>query len=89
VGSVADRLGVSVRHLHRAFTENVGVGPKEYARAVRLQRALRLAATSRDWPRIAADTGYLTQAQLIGDFRQLVGITPDALTKRQRLGAGS
>ena len=39
--SVADRLCVSARHLRRAFTENVGIGPKDFARAVRLQRAVR------------------------------------------------
>ncbi len=86
VGSVAEQLGVSVRHLHRVFTENVGVGPKEFARTVRLHRALSLAATSRDWARIAADTGYCDQAHLIGDFRQLIGLTPSALSKRRQLG---
>jgi len=82
VESVADRLGVTARHLRRAFTENVGVGPKEFARTVRLQCAVRLGATSRDWARIAADAGYYDQAHLIADFRQLVGLTPGAFFKR-------
>jgi AraC-like DNA-binding protein len=82
VESVADRLGVTARHLRRAFTENVGIGPKEFARTVRLQRAVRLAATSCDWARIAADAGYYDQAHLIADFRQLVGLTPGAFFKR-------
>jgi AraC-like DNA-binding protein len=82
VESVADRLGVTPRHLRRAFTENVGIGPKEFARAVRLQRALRMAATSCDWARIAADAGYYDQAHLIADFRRLVGLTPGAFFKR-------
>lgn len=82
IESVADRLGVTARHLRRAFTENVGVGPKEFARIVRLQRAVRMAATSCDWARIAADAGYYDQAHLIADFRQLVGFTPGAFFKR-------
>lgn len=82
VERVADRLGVTARHLRRAFLEHVGVGPKEFARTVRLQRALRMAATSCDWARIAADSGYYDQAHLIADFRQLVGRTPGALFKR-------
>lgn len=82
VESVADRLGVTARHLRRAFTENVGIGPKEFARTVRLQRAVRMAATSCDWARIAADAGYYDQAHLIADFRQLVGLTPGAFFKR-------
>lgn len=82
VESVAERLGVTSRHLRRAFTESVGIGPKEFARSVRLQRAMRSAATSSDWARIAADAGYYDQAHLIGDFRQLVGLTPGAFSKR-------
>ena len=71
VDGMAERLGVTTRHLHRAFVENIGVGPKEFARSVRLQRALRLAATSRDWGRIASDAGYYDQSHLIADFRDL------------------
>lgn len=82
VDSVAERLGVTARHLRRAFTESVGIGPKEFARTVRLQRAMRRAATSKDWARIAVDAGYYDQAHLIADFRQLVGLTPGAFMKR-------
>jgi AraC-like DNA-binding protein len=86
VESVAKRLGVTARHLHRAFTENVGIGPKEFARTVRLQRAVRTAATSKDWARIAADAGYYDQAHLIGDFREFVGLTPGAFARESRDG---
>ncbi len=82
VESVAERLGVTSRHLRRAFTESVGIGPKDFARTVRLQRAVRRAATSKDWARIAADAGYYDQAHLIADFRELVGLTPGAFLKR-------
>ena len=82
VESVAERLGVTARHLRRAFTESVGIGPKEFARTVRLQRAIETAATSNDWARIAADTGYYDQAHLIAEFRELVGLTPGAFVKR-------
>lgn len=82
VESVAERLGVTARHLRRAFTESVGIGPKEYARSVRLQRAVQRSATSKDWARIAADAGYYDQSHLIADFRQLVGLTPGAFLRR-------
>ncbi len=74
------------QRVRRAFTENVGVSPKEFARTVRLQRAVRMAATSCDWACIAADAGYYDQAHLIADFRRLVGLTPGAFFKR--VGAG-
>jgi len=82
VANVAKRLGVTARHLRRAFVESVGVGPKDFVRTVRLQRAIRYAETSRDWGRIAADTGYYDQAHLIADFRQLLGLTPGAFVRR-------
>lgn len=49
---------------------------------MRLQRAVRLAATSKDWVRIAADAGYYDQAHLINDFRELVGLTLGTFLKR-------
>jgi AraC-like DNA-binding protein len=79
VERVAQHLGITARHLRRAFAESVGITPKELVRALRLQRAVRGAATSRDWSRIATDAGYYDQAHLIGDFRDLLGFTPGAL----------
>ena len=84
VERVAQRLGVTARHLRRAFAESVGIGPKDFARTVRLQRAVRRVATSCDWGRIATDVGYYDQAHLIGEFRELVGLTPVAFAKRRR-----
>ena len=82
VERVASLLGVTARHLRRAFTESIGIGPKDFARTVRLQRAVRSAATSNNWVRIAADAGYYDQAHLIADFRELIGLTPGAFLKR-------
>lgn len=81
VERLASRLGVTSRHLRRAFTDTVGVGPKEFARGVRLRRAVRHTATSHDWGRIAADAGYYDQAHLARDFRELMGVTPGAYLK--------
>lgn len=78
VDRVAARLGITDRHLRRAFTEHVGVGPKHFARSVRLQHAVRLSTSSNDWSRIALDAGYFDQAHFIADFRQLMGVTPGA-----------
>ncbi len=79
---VAQQLGVTARHLRRAFVEAVGIGPKEFARGVRLHRAIRESERSRDWSMIARDAGYYDQAHLIGDFRDLVGLTPSAYLLR-------
>ncbi len=42
-----------------------------------------MAATSKDWGRIAAEAGYYDQAHLIGDCRELAGLTPGAFRARQ------
>ncbi len=76
VERAAKHLGVTARHLRRAFKRSIGVGPKDFARSVRLRRAVRMAATSRDWARIATEAGYYDQAHLIADFHKLVGLTP-------------
>lgn len=83
VEAVAQQLGVTGRHLRRAFVDSVGIGPKEFARAVRLQRAIRGSTRSSDWGVIARDAGYYDQAHLIGDFRELVGLTPSAYLARR------
>lgn len=82
VDAVAQQLGVTARHLRRAFVDSVGIGPKDFARGVRLQRAIRASARTTDWSLIARDAGYYDQAHLIGDFRDLVGLTPSAYRAR-------
>ncbi len=81
IASVAKRLGVTPRHLRRAFVESVGIGPKDFARTVRLNRAVRDATVASDWGRIAVEAGYYDQAHLIADFRELVGVTPGAFVR--------
>lgn len=91
VERVAATLGVTARHLRRAFTESVGIAPKDYARSVRLQRAVRLAATAapaaHDWARIASAAGYYDQSHLIAEFRDLVGLTPGAFAAQRASAA--
>lgn len=83
VQDVADQLGVSTRHLRRVFTQTVGIGPKDFARTVRLRRAVGMAAASLDWGRVAVDAGYYDQSHLIAEFRALVGVTPAAFAERR------
>ncbi|RKH41104.1 helix-turn-helix domain-containing protein [Corallococcus sp. AB049A] len=81
VADLARTLGVSERHLRRAFDDVLGMGPKAYARLVRFQRALqasRAQGARPDWGSIAAGAGYYDQAHLIADFRAVLGTTPGA-----------
>jgi AraC-like DNA-binding protein len=89
VNIVATDLGVSERHLRRVFREAVGVSPKEFARLVRFNRALRAAHEDdgESWASIAAAAGYYDQAHLIGEFHSISGVTPRALLSELRAGS--
>jgi AraC-like DNA-binding protein len=78
VGKVAADLGVLPRTLRRRFTAQVGLSPKRFARVQRLQRVVRDldGRSSVDWAGVAARHGYADQPHLVGEFRQLVGVTP-------------
>ena len=78
---LADRAGVSRRHLERRFRDHVGLTPKELARIVRVQQALRVISSGAEstGAGVAAVCGYADQAHLIRDFQALVGKTPTAL----------
>jgi AraC-like DNA-binding protein len=73
-------LGCSARTLERQFGRWVGLSPKEFARLLRFQRALRLAAERPGiaWAVVAARAGYSDQAHLGRDFRQFAGAAPTA-----------
>jgi AraC-like DNA-binding protein len=85
--TLARRLHVSPRHLRRRFAEQIGYGPKRYARIMRLQRLVALRAARPDLPtgRLAADAGYADHPHLVRDCRELAGRTPSALLA-QRAG---
>jgi AraC-like DNA-binding protein len=81
VADLAMHLGVSERHLRRAFDDVVGLSPKAYLRILRFQRAFKGARTSpsESWARIAQFHGYYDQSHMISEFRALSGQTPSAL----------
>jgi AraC-like DNA-binding protein len=78
---VAGEFGVSSRHFRRRFTDAVGYSPAYYARIVRIQRFLRLAADRRDarLAELAATAGYTDQAHLNRDCVALARMTPRRL----------
>lgn len=82
VKGVATQLGVTDRHLRRAFVDNVGLAPKTFARASRLRRALQRIRSDDDFGRVAVQAGYFDQAHFSADFKELVGLTPSAFVRR-------
>jgi AraC-like DNA-binding protein len=80
---VADS-GLSQRRFIQIFKEEIGMGPKRYARIQRFQRTLRrITACQRvDWAAIAVESGYADQAHLIREFRHLTGLRPTEYAPR-------
>ena len=78
IGSVADEVGWSHKHLISKFKEQVGLPPKTAATIVRFERVMRRIGTEPDvhWGDVAAAGGYADQAHLIRDFRRFTGGTP-------------
>jgi AraC-like DNA-binding protein len=75
VAVVADRVGLSERHLHRRSLESFGYGPKTLARILRLGQALDLARTGTAYVDVAADAGYADQAHMAREVRALAQAT--------------
>jgi len=91
IGSLAERVGWSRKHLITRFREQVGMPPKTYARIVRFSRAVRLAdgaAGEPRWVEIALRSGYYDQAHLIRDFVAFAGVTPTEYAARRLPGGG-
>jgi AraC-like DNA-binding protein len=77
IDDLAQEVGWSRRHLAGLFRAETGVGPKTAARLIRFEGALdRLRAPDRpSLAAVAADTGYVDQAHLSREFRDLAGTT--------------
>lgn len=82
VGDVADRCGVSVRHLNRLMRVWVGYGAKRFATVIRFQATLhQMEQSPRPSPAsLASDNGYFDQSHLSADVARFAGATPGQLS---------
>jgi AraC-like DNA-binding protein len=88
IGELAPRLGISRQALARRFRRHVGLGPKAFARVVRMRAAVarveRCAAAGArvDWAALALEQGFFDQAHLCAELRVLAGLRPTSLLRR-------
>jgi AraC-like DNA-binding protein len=77
IADLAREAGWSRRHLAEKFRVETGLAPKAAARVIRFERACnRLRGPDRPpLAQVAADGGYVDQAHLSRDFRDLAGLT--------------
>jgi len=78
IDDLADKLGVTRRHLERQSRRDLGVTPKMLARIARFRRAAVLLSRGevRSGADLAAAGGYVDQAHLIREFQEFAGTTP-------------
>lgn len=82
IAEVAQRVGLSSRHLGTLFDREIGQSPKTVAQLFRFQRAVTeihhavAAQRSVDLATIAACSGYADQAHLSRDFVDRLGVPP-------------
>lgn len=86
VQQLATRSNTSARTLQRDFTKYLGLSPKWLIRKYRLHQALseleKQETTIHD---LVIDLGYTDQSHLIRDFKDILGVTPQAY-KSEALG---
>lgn len=87
IGTLAEEIGWSRKHLVDRFRSEFGLAPKPLARIMRFHQACRLARTgaSSGWAGIAADSGFSDQAHLVREFTALAGEPPTAWARRLAL----
>ncbi|QID36249.1 helix-turn-helix transcriptional regulator [Streptomyces albus] len=79
VAPTARYVNLSERQLYRRCRDAFGYGPKTLARVLRMQRALRMAASGVPLAETALRTGYADQAHLSREVRALAGVPPAEL----------
>lgn len=88
--ALAQSSGVSRRHLAKLFRAEIGTTPKTMARILRFEHARALAhhVPRLGWADLAYEAGYADQAHLAREFRELSGLTPQELLRRDRADTG-
>lgn len=84
INQLAEISCLGKKQFERVFREHIGLNPKEFARIVRFQRALRMMQLgSQNYTDIAYVNGYSDQSHFIREFKQFSGLTPKALVEYQ------
>ena len=90
LGELAERLGVSPRHLGRLFQKHVGASPRAVALAWRLREAHRLICeTDSPMSRVAAAAGYGSVRRFNDAIRRHYGRSPSEIRRSPGLPGGN
>jgi AraC family transcriptional regulator of adaptative response/methylated-DNA-[protein]-cysteine methyltransferase len=88
VGDLADRLGMTARHLRRLFLRHAGASPRAVATTRRVQRAKALVdETTMPMAAIAFAAGFASVRRFNAAFRAVYRRPPSALRRPRRRAA--
>lgn len=76
LSKIASSVCMSTRNFRRAFTETIGMSPKEYIRIIRSKNILHMTRKGESIDTIADKLGYYDPSHLIRDFKDISGVTP-------------
>lgn len=86
IEQLAQCIGVSSRHFRRAFKQSYGISATDYVTDLRMSRAKRLMATTRQpIAEIARHVGYQDESHFRRTFKQQMGISPSIYVKNRLL----
>ena len=84
IAGIAEKLGVSARHVHSRFGAVVGVSPKSAAQLMRFERAHGRLGGAVPLAEMAASLGYADQSHLAREVRRFSGDPPRVLADAAR-----
>lgn len=87
IGPVRRDTQLSHRRFVQLFRRQVGIGPKQLCRVLRLRRALEHAKRGATWAEIAWNAGYYDQSHFVHDLKDIAGVSPTAWSSRATASA--
>jgi AraC-like DNA-binding protein len=86
VHSLSRKLKCSERTLHRLFTQQLDISPKEYIKVARFRKALHLLASKKySQAATAYELGYSDQSHFIKEIKYFTGGTPRQMEQNTRI----
>ncbi|MFD0856829.1 helix-turn-helix domain-containing protein, partial [Actinomadura adrarensis] len=85
VADMARHVGMSASALTNAFVDEIGIGPYQYAKRVRLDRACALLIQGDlNVSEVMREVGYTSLSHFINEFKRQFGATPRAYARARR-----
>jgi len=87
INDLLEKYSSNRRQLERKFSKQVGLSPKQLAKVIRMQAALKLLISddAKNLTQIAYSSGYYDQAHFIRDFQEFTGTNPKNYLKDKEL----